>query len=215
MTFPKSHYEELLAAYSQSANVVDLFKGHRPYLEMVPSMRRSNESIITIPLPVIRLRHTTPSPYGQGNITTTEPAMLPCELGVILCDPEWKIKTGREIFIFIHRPDEDFSDLLGRWRRTQMLLGKEYEWILPSRYQHVLNEGTEKTHPLFVVFPETPERIRKGLKGAHLPHVLVTIAETEVTTETIDDNDSKELNQEPGLELSVETSEEITDENQA
>jgi hypothetical protein len=168
----KSHYEELLATYSQSLAVIDLFKGHRPYLEMIPSMRRAQESVITVPLPIVRLRHTSPSPHGHGTVRTTEPVMLPSDVGVILCDPEWQIKTGREIFIFIHRPDEDFSELLGRWRQTQILLGKDYEWMLPSRYQHFLSDGAEKIHPLFVLFDATPERVVKGLKGAGLPYVM-------------------------------------------
>jgi hypothetical protein len=168
----KAHYEELLATYSQSLAVIDLFKGHRPYLEMIPSMRRAQESVITVPLPIVRLRHTSPSPHGHGTVRTTEPVMLPSDVGVILCDPEWQIKTGREIFIFIHRPDEDFSELLGRWRQTQILLGKDYEWMLPSRYQHFLSDGAEKIHPLFVLFDATPERVVKGLKGAGLPYVM-------------------------------------------
>ncbi len=182
MTIVKSHYEELLATYSQALAAVELLRGHRPYLEMVPSMRRSQESVITIPLPIVRLRHTAPSPYGSGNITTTEPVLLPCDIGLLMCDPEWKIKTGREIFIFIHRPDEDFSELLGRWRRTQILLGKDYEWMLPPRYQHVLNEGAEKVYPLFVVFEETPERILRGLKGASLPYVMPSVDLPNPTT---------------------------------
>jgi hypothetical protein len=182
MTIVKSHYEELLATYSQALAAVELLRGHRPYLEMVPSMRRSQESVITIPLPIVRLRHTAPSPYGSGNITTTEPVLLPCDIGLLMCDPEWKIKTGREILIFIHRPDEDFSELLGRWRRTQILLGKDYEWMLPPRYQHVLNEGAEKVYPLFVVFEETPERILRGLKGASLPYVMPSVDLPNMTT---------------------------------
>jgi hypothetical protein len=168
----KSHYEELLATYSQSLAVVDLFKGYRTYLEMIPSMRRARESLITMPLPIVRLRHNLPSPHGHGTIRTTEPTLLPADIGVILCDPEWQIKTGREVFIFIHRPDEDFSELLGRWRQTQTLLGKDYEWMLPSCYQHLLTEGAEKTYPLFLLFEQTPERIAKGLKGAGLPYVM-------------------------------------------
>jgi hypothetical protein len=128
--------------------------------------------VITVPLPIVRLRHTSPSPHGHGTVRTTEPVMLPSDVGVILCDPEWQIKTGREIFIFIHRPDEDFSELLGRWRQTQILLGKDYEWMLPSRYQHFLSDGAEKIHPLFVLFDATPERVLKGLKGAGLPYVM-------------------------------------------
>ncbi len=172
MPILKSHYEELLATYSQSLAVVDLFKGYRPYLAMIPSMRRSRESLITIPLPIVRLRHSMPSPHGHGTIRTTESIMLPADIGVLLCDPEWQIKTGQEFFIFIHRPNEDFSELLGRWRQTQTLLGKDYEWILPLRHQHFLSDGAEKIYPLFLLFESTPERIIKGLKGAGLPHVM-------------------------------------------
>jgi hypothetical protein len=183
----KSHYEELLATYSQSLAVIDLFKGHRPYLEMIPSMRRAQESVITVPLPIVRLRHTSPSPHGHGTVRTTEPVMLASDVGVILCDPEWQIKTGREIFIFIHRPDEDFSELLGRWRQTQILLGKDYEWMLPSRYQHFLSDGAEKIHPLFVLFDATPERVVKGLKGAGLPYVLSLVNLPPIEDVAIDD----------------------------
>jgi hypothetical protein len=171
----KSHYEELLATYSQSVAVIDLFKGYRSYLEMIPSMRRAQESVITVPLPIVRLRHTAASPHGHGIVRSTEPVMLAADVGVILCDPEWQIKTGREIFIFIQRPDEDFSELLGRWRQTQVLLGKDYEWLLPSRYQHFLSDGAEKIHPLFVLFESTPDRILKGLQGAGLPYIISAV----------------------------------------
>jgi hypothetical protein len=171
----KSHYEELLATYSQSVAVIDLFKGYRSYLEMIPSMRRAQESVITVPLPIVRLRHTAPSPHGHGIVRTAEPVMLAADVGVILCDPEWQIKTGREIFIFIHRPEEDFSELLGRWRQTQVMLGKDYEWLLPSRYQHFLSDGAEKIHPLFVLFESTPDRILRGLQGAGLPYVISAV----------------------------------------
>jgi hypothetical protein len=55
------------------------------------------------------------------------------------------------------------------------LLNKGYEWVMPDRYQHILSEGAEETHPLFVVFPETPERIRRGLRGAGLPFVTQVV----------------------------------------
>ena len=181
MSIQKSHYEELLAAYSQPTEVIALLKSYRAYLEMLPSMRRSEESVITIPLPIVKLRHSSPSASGHMTITTVESVMLPCEGAIVLCDPEWKIKTGREIFVFIHQPEEDFSDFLGRWRRTQVLLDKDYEWVMPPRYQHILSEGAAKIYPLFVVFEETLERIKKGLKGASLPFVTqaLTIAEEE------------------------------------
>ena len=104
-----------------------------------------------------------------------------------MCDPEWKIKMGAEILIFIHRPDEDFSELLTRWRQTQVLLDKDYEWLMPSRYEHILSEGVEKIYPLFVIFPETPQRIQRGLVGACLPFVIHTpdLVGDEVISETL------------------------------
>ncbi len=135
-------------------------------------MRRPSESVITIPLPVVKLRIPV-SNVVQGSVGTTvsESHHLPCDVAVLMCDPEWKIKTGIEIFVFIHRPEEDFSDLLSRWRQTQVLLSKGYEWEMPLRYRHILNEGADNLYPLFVVFEATPGRIKRGLKGAYLPFV--------------------------------------------
>ncbi len=183
MAIQKSHYEELLAAYSQPAEAIALLKRHRAYLELLPSIRRPEESVITIPLPIVKLRHVSPAASGHMNITTVESLMLPCEIAIVMCDPEWKIKTGREILIFVHQPEEDFSDLLGRWRRIQILLDKDYEWVMPPRYQHILSEGAAKVYPLFVVFEETPERIKKGLRGAYLPFLTHTLALDQEKTE--------------------------------
>jgi hypothetical protein len=141
---------------------------------MIPSMRRPDESLIAIPLPIVRIRNPNPpAGYNSVNLTAVQGAIcLPCDVGILMCDPEWKIKTGVEIFVFIHRPHEDFSDLLTRWRQTQVLLDKDYEWLMPPRYKHVLSEGANRIYPLFVVFPETPERIGRGLLGAGLPFVM-------------------------------------------
>jgi hypothetical protein len=177
MTIERDHYEELLATYSQSSEAIELLKQHRPYLELMPSMRRPTESLITIPMPIVRLRKIEHLAHVQ--LKTYEPTLLPCEVAILMCDPEWKINTGHEVFIFVHRPEEDFSDLLGRWRKTQLLLGQEYDWMLPPKYQHFLNEGAEKRYPLFVLFEETPERVRRGLKGANLPFVTQTIVKTQ------------------------------------
>jgi hypothetical protein len=176
MPVRKSHYEALLAEYSNKESAIALLKQHRPYLEMLPSMRRSQDSLMTIPLPIMRVRNASLA-GGQGSINAmpTEVICVPCDVAILMCDPEWKIKTGVEIFIFIHRPEEDFSDLLGRWRKTQVLLGRGYEWIMPPRYKHVLSEEAESTYPLFVIFDETPERIKKGLRGAYLPFVTHTL----------------------------------------
>jgi hypothetical protein len=173
MTVKQSHYEELLAEYSDHLGAIALLREFRPYLEMIPSMRRPNDSLITIPLPVLRFRLAD----AVNSRRSHQAIRLPCDVGILMCDPEWKVKTGVEIFVFIHRPDEDFSDLLGRWRQTQVLLEQEYEWIMPDRYRHILSEEAEGIHPLFVVFPETPERIKRGLQGAALPFVTQAVYE--------------------------------------
>lgn len=183
MSIKKSNYEEWLAEYSNQAAAIALLKQYRPYLEMLPSLRRPDQSLIPIPLPVIRLRH---SDYSTAKATTT--VLLPCDVAIIMCDPDWKIKTGSEILVFIHRPDEDFSDLLGRWRKSQVMLDKDYEWLMPQRYQHIFSEGASNSiYPLFIVFPETPERIKRGLHGACLPFVSQTVSslEEEEVAETI------------------------------
>ncbi|MBW4486158.1 MAG: hypothetical protein KME12_00030 [Trichocoleus desertorum ATA4-8-CV12] len=181
MAIKPSHYEELLAEYSDQLAAIALLKQYRPYLEMVPSMRRSEESIITIPLPLVRVNQVEQRQehnavdYGQTRPRLKELVRLPCEVAIMMCDPEWKIKTGVEILVFIHRPQEDFSDLLSRWRQTQIWLDRGYEWLMPTRYEHILNEGAEAVHPLFVTFSETPDRIKRGLKGAGLPFVTQSL----------------------------------------
>jgi hypothetical protein len=187
MPVKQSDYEASLAAYSNQEAAIALLKKHRPYLEMIPSMRRPAQSVIAIPLPIVRLRKP-PSSTGHNSVNLTavqEAICLPCDVGILMCDPEWKIKMGVEIFIFIHRPHEDFSDLLTRWRQTQVLLDKDYEWLMPPRYKHIISEGANRIYPLFVVFPETPERIVRGLLGAGLPYV-VEIPEPVAEEETIE-----------------------------
>lgn len=173
MPVKQSDYETSLAEYSHHEGAIALLKKHRPYLEMIPSMRRPDESVIAIPLPIVRIRHPK-SALGQNNSHTSlsGAVCLPCDVAILMCDPEWKIKMGVEIFVFIHRPDEDFSNLLSRWRRTQVMLDKDYEWLMPPRHQHVLSEGSDRIYPLFVVFPDTPQRIQRGLLGGCLPFVM-------------------------------------------
>jgi hypothetical protein len=174
MPVKQSDYETSLAEYSNQEGAIALLKKHRPYLELIPSMRRPDESLIAIPLPIVRVRHPKPpTGHNQTSYAALEEAVcLPCDVAILMCDPEWKIKMGVEIFVFIHRPHEDFSDLLSRWRQTQVLLHKDYEWLMPPRYQNVLSEGSDRIYPLFVVFSETPERIRRGLLGGYLPFVM-------------------------------------------
>ncbi len=171
MPVKPSHYDTLLAEYSNRKAAIALLREHRPYLELIPSMRRPYESVIAIPLPVVRLRQPKPDPESSAGPATTA-LSLPCDLAILTCDPEWKIKMGAEIMIFIHRPHEDFSDLLRRWRRTQVHLNQDYEWLMPLRYAHILSEGSDHIYPLFVVFSDTPERIQRGLSGACLPYVI-------------------------------------------
>lgn len=171
MSVNPAHYEELLANYSNQVEAIALLKQYRPYLEMLPSMRRAQDSLITLPLPLVRVRHAS----SEGKQPTTplgELTQLPCEVALLMCDPDWKVKTGIEIFVFIHRPQEDFSDFLGRWRQTQVWLDRGYEWEMPLCYRHITSEEAEDARPLFVVFPDTPERIKRGLRGAYLPFVV-------------------------------------------
>ncbi len=177
MAVKQSYYEEILAECSDYRGAIALLKQFRPYLELIPSMRRPEESVITLPLPLIRLRHAVSAAavQSQTSVGPGEVVQIPADLAILMCDPEWKIKTGVELFVFIHRPQEDFSALLMRWRQTQIWLNQGYEWLLPKRHQHLLSDGADDIHPLFVLFPETPERIRRGLRGACLPFVVQTV----------------------------------------
>ena len=98
-----------------------------------------------------------------------------------MCDPEWKIKMGGEILIFIQQPEEDFSDLLARWRRTQVLLDRDYEWVMPQYYRHIISEGVEHLYPLFVIFDRTSEHVKKGLIGSHLPFTIAQNRQTSIS----------------------------------
>ncbi|HSM81643.1 MAG TPA: hypothetical protein VLS96_08150 [Nodosilinea sp.] len=173
MAINSTQYETLLSVCTDHEGALELLKRHRPYLEVVPSMRRPEESVITLPLPNVRVREAVSlNPHGPG-LAPGAVVTLPCDVALLMCDPEWKIKTGVEIFVYIHRPQEDFSDLLMRWRHTQILVDHGYEWLLPQRYEHLLSDGTDKSHPLFVLFPETPSHILQGLRGAGLPTVVL------------------------------------------
>lgn len=186
MSVKKCHYEASLAEYSNARSAIALLQQHRSYLEMLPSLRRPDESIIPIPLPIVRLRHPAVVDKDHSIVTATiEATRIPCDVAILMCDPDWKIKTGVEILLYIHRPQEDFSDLLGRWRQTQVILAKDYEWLMPPRYQHIFSEAANSFYPLFIIFAETPERIKRGLAGACLPYILQTISVEEETEEVM------------------------------
>ncbi|MEL7050911.1 MAG: hypothetical protein ABG776_14230 [Cyanobacteria bacterium J06555_13] len=173
-------YETLLAECCHYEGILTLLTQHRPYFEALPSIRRLQESMVVIPLPNVRSREATEI---GGNIDTRiRIRSIPCDIALMVCDPEWQIKTGIEIVLFIQRPGEGFSDLLRRWRQTQVELGQGVEWLMPRQHRHLLSEGTEAPHPLFVVFtPGDDESIESsqesnqstniihGLTGAGLP----------------------------------------------
>jgi hypothetical protein len=167
MTSTRALYEALLSEYSNHEAALTLLQQHRPYVEMVPSIRRSQESIITLPLPVVKKREV-----GRGTVSY----LVPCDLVYLMCDPEWKIKMGGEIIVFLQRPGEHFSDLLGRWRQTQVLLDCDYEWTMPNYYRQMMTEGGDRLYPLFVLLPPGDDWIAKGLTGAHLPFVTANLA---------------------------------------
>jgi hypothetical protein len=197
MSIDKLDYEKLLAKYSNHIEAVELLKQYRPYLEMIPSIRRSEESLITMPLPVIKLHKVLLGQINQLSpiSATSKTVLLPCDLAYLMCDPEWKIKMGGEIFIFIHRPEEDLSDLLARWRQTQVVLDHDYEWVMPQYYRHIISEGAEHLYPLFVLFSQTPEHIKRGLIGAHLPFVIAPMQQAHLTELTQPDAPEERLHQ--------------------
>jgi hypothetical protein len=182
----KADYETLLAEYSTRSGAIALLKQYRPYLETLPSIRRPEQSLITIPLPVVRIRRPELATNDPLQAKTPRVATsLPCDLGILMCDPEWKIKMGAEIIVFIHRPEEDFSDLIARWRKTQVYLDRDYEWLMPPTEQHMISEAAEAINPLFVVFAGTSDRIKQGLAGAGFPYIVQALdfsiePETEV-----------------------------------
>lgn len=170
----KQAYEALLAECCHYKGILSVLKLHRPYFETLPSVRRPQESMVVIPLPNIRSREISEAGGMVDKIYRIRP--LPCDVALMMCDPEWKIKTGIEIVLFIQRPGEDLSDLLSRWRQTQVELGQGVEWLMPRQHKHLLAEGAETPYPLFVVFTSSlgeadarAARIIRGLTGAGLP----------------------------------------------
>ncbi|MEM6613608.1 MAG: hypothetical protein AAF652_15380 [Cyanobacteria bacterium P01_C01_bin.72] len=172
----KSDYETLLAKYSTRSGAIALLRQYRPYLEALPNIHLPEQSLITIPLPVVRIRRPELSLRDPLQIKTPRVATsIPCDLGILMCDPEWKIKMGAEIIVFLHRPEEDFSDLINRWRQTQVYLDQDYEWLMPPNEQHMISEAAESINPLFVVFAETSDRIKQGLAGAGFPFIVESL----------------------------------------
>lgn len=89
MNFKQSDYEKLLAEYSCRRGAIALLQQYRPYLETLPSTRRPEESLFSIPLPIVRIRQPQ---YNSGITATGDSSKvatpLPCDLGIIMYDPE-------------------------------------------------------------------------------------------------------------------------------
>jgi hypothetical protein len=83
-----------------------------------------------------------------------------------------------------------------------MLLNRNYEWVLPPRYRHIMSDGADDVLPLFVVMEQTPARVLKGLRGACLPYVIQTPSAVMLDEEPI--VDIEELDEELIAELSAE-----------
>jgi hypothetical protein len=170
MNTHQHQYDTLLCHYSNPLEAISLLRQYRPYFELIPSLRRPTESVISVPLPVIKLDNPTDC---HSHI------QLHCDLTLIMCDPDWKVKTGREIFVFIHRPGEDFSAILKRWRQVEVVLGDEYYWLLPHKHRNLMGDKGEYHYPLFVTLAYTPERIKRGLDGACLPFVQAEVPDID------------------------------------
>ena len=197
MGITQQDYEVLLTDYGSPGRAIELLREHRPYLEMLPSMRRPLESILAIALPLVRvdtqllsssalsvIRDRQRNRWAEDEAATAVaqglegeqkrlPVQLPCDLAFLMCDPEWQVKTGVEVFVMIHRPEEGFYGLLSRWRQTQVLLDRDYEWIMPAQYRHVMSESAEQRYPLFLITPQSGEHIERGLQGSKLPYVMI------------------------------------------
>jgi hypothetical protein len=158
-------YDTLLSHYSNPLEAIALLREYRPYFELIPSLRRPMDSLISIPLPVVQ--------FTSPNLTQSH-VQMQCDLALIMCDPDWKVKAGQEIFVFIHRPNEDYSALLQRWRQVEVAIGEEYYWRLPWKHRNIISDRGEYHYPLFVTLDYSPARITKGLEGASLPHVKVS-----------------------------------------
>ncbi|MEE3716840.1 hypothetical protein V2H45_08790 [Tumidithrix elongata RA019] len=170
MNTHQHQYDTLLCHYSNQLEAIALLRQYRPYFELIPSLRRPTDSVISLPLPVIKLA------IAQDNQNHIQ---LNCDLALIMCDPDWKVKTGREVFIFIHRPGEDFSSLLRRWRQVEVVLGDEYYWLMPWKHRNLMGDKGEFHYPLFVTLDYTPLRIKRGLEGASLPFVEAEVPEID------------------------------------
>ena len=184
ISIKKSDYETLLAQYSTRTGADRFTEAISPLLRSTsqysPTRTKSDYNSFT----VVRIRQ--PEAIASNPLQRKTPRIatsLPCDLAILMCDPEWKIKMGMEIIVFIHRPEEDFSDLIDRWRKTQVDLDRDYEWLMPPNEQHMISEAAEEINPLFVVFEGTSDRIKQGLAGAGFPYIVQCLNSIEKEAE--------------------------------
>lgn len=194
MAVRSADYEEILATYSGRQAAIELLKQYRPYLELLPSMRRPLDSTVVITLPLVRidpevLELTTLADVTESSRSRRRPTSesspsakpgrqavrLPCEIALLMCDPEWQVTTGVVVFVFVHRPNEDFYGLISRWRQTQLLLDRDYEWVMPLAYRHVVGDQADRIFPLFLLSERSPTRLQRGLQGTALPYVVCPV----------------------------------------
>lgn len=171
--------DRCLTACCDRATVVALLQQHRPYWELLPSLRRPAESLLPLPLPLVRCRTRIQSDRGSETVVQLVP--VPCDLVFLLCDPEWKVKVGPDICLLIHRPAESFHDLLDRWRQTQICLSQPYEWHLEETQKQFQAEAGDAVLPLFLLQADGPELIRKALSTVGLPWVTLPLELPEVS----------------------------------
>ncbi|WP_448525536.1 hypothetical protein [Parathermosynechococcus lividus] len=180
MAIAPNLYEHTLVHYTDPLHATELLRQYRPYLEMIPSMRRPQESLIPIPLPIAEIQ--IPAAHSTNQRPQVKSALVPCDLVFLMCDPEWKVKTDIELLVFIHRPGESFTELLTRWRQSQLLLSRSYSWDMPLQYRDIFSEGANRHLPLFVLFKETLAVIKRGLKAAQLPCIVDTTVSSTAST---------------------------------
>jgi hypothetical protein len=192
MSVRSADYEDILVTYSGRQAAIELLKQYRPYLELLPSMRRPLDSTVVITLPLVRIdpevlelttlaevadssrsrRRRSPTDERASAKPARQAVRLPCEIALLMCDPEWQVTTGVAVFVFVHRPNEGFYGLISRWRQTQLLLDRDYEWVMPLAYRHVVGDRADRIFPLFLLSERSPTRLQRGLKGTALPYVV-------------------------------------------
>jgi len=140
MSVKKSHYEASLAEYKSFS--CDRLTEAAPTLprdgsQSAPTRRKLNHH----PLPIVWLRHTASADKERGIVTTAAAATssaLRCRNFNVRSrveDQDWV-----EILSLFIVPKKTFRPAAAL-RQTQVLLDKDYEWLMPPWYKHILSDG--------------------------------------------------------------------------